>query len=147
MKSSKLIAALLAVSMIAAAPLASADYDRGPGPRYDRHDDRRGDDRRGDDRRGDDRRGDYHRDDYRGGPPGHRYDGPGRGPDFRGPPHWARGHYLPHDYRQPRYVVADWHDHHLRPPPRGYRWMQVDGGDFLLVAIATGIITQVILSR
>ncbi|NMG33748.1 hypothetical protein GRF61_04705 [Azoarcus sp. TTM-91] len=142
MKSSKLIAALLAVSMIAAAPLASADYDRGPGPRYDRHDDRwdHG-------RRDDDRRGDYHRDDYRGGPPGPRYDGPGRGPDFRGPPHWARGHYLPRDYRQPRYVVVDWHDHHLRPPPRGYHWMRVDGGDFLLVAIATGIITQVILSR
>jgi Ni/Co efflux regulator RcnB len=31
-------------------------------------------------------------------------------------------------------------------PPRGHRWVRVNG-DYLLIAIATGIITGTILSR
>lgn len=34
----------------------------------------------------------------------------------------------------------------LRQPPRGYRWVRNDGGDYLLAAIAGGLIAQVILN-
>jgi Ni/Co efflux regulator RcnB len=58
---------------------------------------------------------------------------------------WQRGDRLPYEYRHRNYVVDDWRGHHLRPPPRGYQWVQ-DGGDYLLVAIATGIIAEVLLN-
>lgn len=57
------------------------------------------------------------------------------------PPRWHRGDY----YRGPVYVVSDYRYHRLRPPPPGYRWVRDDRGDFLMVAIATGIITDLIL--
>ena len=34
----------------------------------------------------------------------------------------------------------------LRQPPRGYHWVRNDGGDYLLAAIAGGLIAQVILN-
>ena len=43
-------------------------------------------------------------------------------------------------------VVDDWRGHHLSPPPRGYHWVQT-GGDYVLVAIATGVIMQILLSH
>jgi Ni/Co efflux regulator RcnB len=43
-------------------------------------------------------------------------------------------------------VVNDWRGHGLRTPPRGYQWVQT-GGDYVLVAIATGIISELLLSR
>ena len=48
-------------------------------------------------------------------------------------------------YRDRQYIVSDWRGHHLSPPPRGYYWVQ-QGGDYLLVAIATGIIAQLLLN-
>jgi len=41
-------------------------------------------------------------------------------------------------------VVEDWRGHNLGAPPRGYHWVQI-GGDYVLVAIATGIILQLML--
>ncbi len=38
----------------------------------------------------------------------------------------------------------NWHQHNLRAPPRGYHWVQ-SGNDFLLVAITTGIIADILL--
>ncbi|KAF1019301.1 MAG: hypothetical protein GAK30_03202 [Paracidovorax wautersii] len=90
---------------------------------------------------------------------------PGRGPDVRpgmrdGPPGYApgadrragpdgprfnRGDRLPDTYRGHQYVVDDWRGHGLRPPPRGHRWVQV-GGEYVLVAIATGVIASIILN-
>ncbi|MFT3721386.1 RcnB family protein [Pseudorhodoferax sp.] len=69
-------------------------------------------------------------------------------PDRRdGPPHrWQRGERLPPAYRARYYVVDDWRGHRLQRPPRGYHWVQV-GADYVLIAIATGIIAQVILAR
>jgi Ni/Co efflux regulator RcnB len=64
----------------------------------------------------------------------------GAGPDQR----WYRGDRLPVEYRHRNYVVDDWRGHHLSAPPRGYYWVQ-NGGDYLLVAIATGVIAQLIL--
>ncbi len=41
-------------------------------------------------------------------------------------------------------MVNNWHVHQLPSPPRGHHWVQM-GGDYVLVAIATGIIVQLIL--
>ena len=38
---------------------------------------------------------------------------------------------------------VDWHAHHLRTPPRGYEWREVDG-NYVLAAVATGIVASVI---
>jgi len=56
-----------------------------------------------------------------------------------------RGERLPPEYHHRQYVVDDWRGHHLQAPPRGYHWVQ-RGGDYLLVAIATGVILQVLLN-
>ena len=59
---------------------------------------------------------------------------------------YKRGGYLPVEYRT-RYVVTDWRHSHLREPPRGYHWVRSDNGDFLLVAIATGVIVDLLLNQ
>ena len=63
-----------------------------------------------------------------------------RGPQFR------RGGRIPMEYRSRQYVVNDWRGHHLHAPPRGQQWVQV-GADYALIAIATGVIAQLILSH
>ena len=46
---------------------------------------------------------------------------------------WERGEKV--DYRQ----------HHLKSPPRGYEWRQVDG-NYVLAAVATGVIASAIVA-
>lgn len=75
-----------------------------------------------------------------GGPHG---PGPGDGPDHG---EWRKGDRVPRDYRDRQYVVDDWRGYGLRQPPRGYQWVGV-GGDYLLVAAASGIIAQIVLAR
>lgn len=113
-----------------------------------RADDRRGDNRQWNHRRGDDHRPDaryeryerYDRGDRYGG--NDRYRGPrGAGPSQR----YYRGDRLPYEYRSPQWVVNDWYGHGLHSPPHGYRWVQY-GSDYLLVAIATGVILQLLLN-
>lgn len=58
---------------------------------------------------------------------------------------YKRGGHVPQEYRGGRYVVTDWRSEHLRAPPRGERWVRSDNGDFLLVAVATGVITDLLL--
>jgi Ni/Co efflux regulator RcnB len=98
---------------------------------------------------------DDHRDDHRAAPQrklpaprtdwqhdGYRHD------DFRGagPKHeFYRGGRLPTEYRGRTYVVDDWRGHHLSAPPRGYHWVQA-GSDYVLAAVATGVILDVLLS-
>ena len=75
--------------------------------------------------------------------PGYRHDYyRGAGPDHQ----WQRGDRLPSDYRARRYVVNDWRGHHLSSPPRGYHWVQVNG-DYVLAAIATGVILDTLLTQ
>jgi Ni/Co efflux regulator RcnB len=91
--------------------------------------------------RGDDHRNDnnnrmydarnFRRDDHRGGGPRH---------DLR------RGQRLSQEYRDNRYVVNDWRARRLSAPPRGQHWVQA-GNDYVLAAIATGVITQILLSN
>ncbi len=62
-----------------------------------------------------------------------------------GPQHdYFRGDRLPPEARR-GHVVDNWRDHRLDPPPQGHQWVRV-GTDFVLIAVATGIITQIILS-
>jgi len=54
---------------------------------------------------------------------------------------WRRGGYWPRGYG---YYVSDPYRYHLRRAPYGYRWVRDDYGQFVLVAIATGLIADVI---
>lgn len=57
-----------------------------------------------------------------------------------------RGDRVPLNYRSKQYVVDDWQSHGLRRPPRGYHWVQ-NGSDYLLVAMTTGIILDLLLNQ
>lgn len=63
-----------------------------------------------------------------------------RGPEFK------RGRYIPREYRNRQYVVVNHHHHRLTAPPRGHHWVQV-GGDYVLIAVATGLIAHIILNN
>jgi len=67
------------------------------------------------------------------GPPG-----PPMGPPPGGPG-WHQWHHGDHYYGD-RYVVNNWHHYGLRPPPHGYQWVQ-NGGQFVMIAIASGVVT------
>jgi len=38
---------------------------------------------------------------------------------------------------------VDWRRHHLRQPPRGYEWRQVDN-QYVMAAVATGVIASIL---
>jgi Ni/Co efflux regulator RcnB len=98
------------------------------GPRYERRYDDRPQPRRRDLREEYDRRDERRR--YDDGP----YPPPNAGPA-------RRGGYLPDRYRGG--TVDDYQRFRLRPPPRGYTWVRVNGG-FALVSIGDGRIFDVI---
>jgi len=77
-----------------------------------------------------------------GPPPEGRY---ARGDVVYGYQPWQRGQRL--GYYQGRYSEVDYRTvQGLRRPARGQHWVRSDSGDYLLAAIAGGLITQVILS-
>jgi len=82
-----------------------------------------------------DNRGDDHR-----GPQRHEW----REAQFSGGHHWRKGQRLSRGDR--RYVVNDWRARGLRAPPRGYQWVREgdNSGDFLLVAVASGLIASIL---
>lgn len=43
-------------------------------------------------------------------------------------------------------MVSNYRMHRLPPPPRSHAWVQV-GGDYVLIAIATGLIANIILNH
>lgn len=66
---------------------------------------------------------------------GHRHDGPdGHQPPRKGD-RLAKGHWGDR--------VPDYNKHGLRRPPKGHEWRRVDG-NYVLVAVATGVIASVI---
>jgi len=65
---------------------------------------------------------------------------------YDGARHFQKGDHIDSRYRDRVYYVNDWDHHHLRRPPRGHVWVQV-GGDYVLMAIATGIIASIILNH
>ncbi|WP_433977547.1 RcnB family protein [Erwinia sp. E_sp_B01_9] len=54
-----------------------------------------------------------------------------------------QGRPLPKRYRGDGYQVTDWHKRGLKAPPAGHRWQNVDG-NYVLIAVATGVITSII---
>ncbi|MDB5824172.1 MAG: hypothetical protein JWR21_2876 [Herminiimonas sp.] len=135
------IAALTLISGGTALAQGNSGHDRGG---QDRGQDDRGRDNRGNGDQGL-HRGPPARDEGRGpvrrGPPQRveqRHDERGAGPGHN----FYRGQRLPPEYRHRQYVVNDWRSHRLSAPPRGYQWVQA-GGDYVLVAIPTGVIFQI----
>lgn len=63
--------------------------------------------------------------------------------DDHGPRH-QRGQRLAKGHWGDR--VPDYKHHGLKPPPKGHEWRRVDG-DYVLVAVATGIIASVIANH
>ncbi|TAL89467.1 MAG: hypothetical protein EPN69_14250 [Rhodanobacter sp.] len=143
-----LFAACGVVLMFASGPVLAQDHDHDHNHGHDRdrngqshdHSDRGQHDGRYDHDRGHDRERNR---DYRGQRQVRYTNWHDRG---RHEGWYHRGGYLPVEYRT-RYVVTDWRRDRLRAPPRGYHWVRSDNGDFLLVAITTGIITDLILSH
>lgn len=60
---------------------------------------------------------------------------------------YRKGGHVPTEYRHGTYVVTDWHSRRLHQPPRGYEYVRSDNGDYLLVAVATGVIASIIASH
>lgn len=56
---------------------------------------------------------------------------------------WARGQRIPQSYWG---YGVDYRSHHLRRPPNGYRWVRYND-DYILAAVATGLILEVINGR
>ncbi len=143
----------LVVYALAAATLGTSSLSFAQGARFEPSHMQRVDDRRDDRRdyrqdRRDDRRDFRHdrrddRRDYRHSRNDrhyHHYYYNARGPEFR------RGGYIPYEYRNRQYVVVHPSQHRLYAPPRGYQWVQV-GTDYVLIAIATGLIANLILNN
>lgn len=57
-----------------------------------------------------------------------------------------RGEQLPPRYRTHHYVIENWKGHRLSEPPRGHQWVQA-GASYALVAIATGVVTELVVPR
>ena len=152
----KRFATMALAAATALAPLvAPADASAQQWRHGDRHDDGRHNDRHDNNRHDNDRRDNgrwdrsqhngysYNGRWYYGPPPAAYYGRPGYNPGYRA---WRRGDYMPGYYRN-SYRDVDWRYYRLREPPRGYRWVRDDRGEFLLVGIATGLILGTILSN
>ncbi|MBP6801054.1 hypothetical protein ETQ85_16015 [Zoogloea oleivorans] len=152
MKSKTVLAIVLALSLLPGS-VAFADGPDRRGQRGDHEQAQRGHDGRG---HGQGNQGRWERReqrdyrDYRNQrgnrPPPQAYREDRRGPGAGPQRNFYRGDRLPSEYRHRNYVVNDWRGHRLSPPPRGYHWVQA-GGDYVLVAIATGVILQILLNQ
>ena len=128
----RLVLALAAIATVAGPLAVATEANAQPRrDRYERHWDRR----------------DYGYRDYGRYNYGYRYAPPPRGyypPPRYGyaPPYaWRRGAYLPPAYGG--VYISNYGAYGLRAPPRGYRWSRV-GNDYLLTAIATGLIFDIV---
>lgn len=142
MKMKAIASAIMAVSLATGGFASAQNYgDRNDRPQRNDQGDRRDDQGRQQDHRDDRGRGQQNRD-QRGDWHGDRQGERGAGPNHE----FYRGQRLPPEYRNRQYVVDDWRGHHLNAPPRGYHWVQT-GGDYVLVAISTGVILQLLLNN
>jgi Ni/Co efflux regulator RcnB len=57
---------------------------------------------------------------------------------------WKKGYHMK-DEDWKRGEPVDYRTYHLKAPPRGYEWRQVDG-NYVLAAVATGIIASTIIA-
>jgi hypothetical protein len=75
-------------------------------------------------------------------------------PGMQGPPtsqryvrhnQWRKGRHISRaDWRRGQ-RIDDWQRYHLRQPPRGYEWREVDG-NYVLAGIATGLIASAVIA-
>ncbi|MGO4222324.1 RcnB family protein [Lysobacter sp. TAF61] len=114
----KRLLSVLMIGFVFLAPVAATAHGKG----------RHGDDRHHHDDRDDDHH-DHHHDHDRGNHRGHHKQ------DYR------RGVV----YVERRVYVDDYTRYHLHEPPRGHRWVRSDDGKYILIAVATGIIADVLL--
>ena len=130
-----MIAVMLAGSLPAIAQDRSHQQDRREYRNEQREDRRDAREERRDDRRDarDERRDDRRDQQARNRGAGPRHD-------------LYRGQRLPSNYHNRQYVVDNWRSHRLSAPPRGHHWVQV-GNDYVLAAIATGVIASVFLGN
>lgn len=138
----RLILSLAAVAAVAGPMAATATAAQAQSYYRDRYDDRYDRREHRHDRRDWDRgryNGYYAGNRWTYGPPPAAYYG---NPYYRpGYAQWRRGAALPAYYRS--YPVYDYGRYRLRQPPRGYAWYRT-GNDYVLAAIATGIIFEII---
>jgi Ni/Co efflux regulator RcnB len=118
----RILSAALALSLLGGSAALAQPYDQ-------RHDNHRYEQQRYDNHRYEQQRSD-HRTDRQ---------------DRREVRRWARGERLPANYRVRTYYV-DYRSHHLRRPPHGYQWVRVNN-DYMLVALTSGLISQIIAGR
>lgn len=58
---------------------------------------------------------------------------------------WRKGEHIRHeDWDRGEHI--EYRQHHLRRPPRGYEWREVDG-NYVLAAVATGVIASVVAAE
>jgi Ni/Co efflux regulator RcnB len=57
---------------------------------------------------------------------------------------WKKGYHMKNEDWS-RGEKIDWHHYHLRQPPHGYEWREVDG-NYVLAAVATGIVASVVVA-
>ena len=129
-----LLTTSIAVLLLSSATVMARDHGKDKHDPYDHdrygHDDRRDrDDHDRYDRRYDERRHEGRRHDN-GRHLGHVKHG------------YRRGMHAPVVYLQPRYYVTDYRRYHLSAPPRGYRWVRPADDRYLLVEVASGLISQ-----
>lgn len=155
------LSSLLAFGAVAPSAMAAGDPpgppgDDGYGRGWRDDDGRDAGDRRYDNRRHDDRRRDYRQGDGRGrgygygnppppGPPGPPVPVVPVPPPVAPPPPPPPPYYVGRRYGGPIYVVDDYYRYDVRRPPRGYHWVRDDAGNLIMVAIATGIIADIVL--
>ena len=58
---------------------------------------------------------------------------------------WNKGYHMRHEDWD-RGQRIDYHRYHLRQPPRGYEWREIDG-NYVLAAIATGMIASIVVAN
>jgi Ni/Co efflux regulator RcnB len=73
-----------------------------------------------------------------------RPDGGHTPPPMAGHANWTKGQRIGHD-DWARGTPVDYHARHLRQPPRGYEWRDVDGRS-ILAAVASGVIADVVVN-
>lgn len=134
-----IIATIMAISLTA----GSSAYAQGHGHGNDRDRNSHGQHDRSD-RDGDRDHGKRYnqRDNHARGHDNGRHNGRGAGQQHN----FYKGERISSEYRHRQYVVSDWRGHRLSAPPRGYHWVQT-GPDYVLIAITTGIIAQIIFSN
>ena len=59
---------------------------------------------------------------------------------------YHRGDRLPAAEHSKQYEVNDWRTRNLREPPEGHHWVR-SGNDYVLAAVATGVIADIVLNH